>query len=46
MAVATNAFLFVKKGSVSFKVSVYADIPVDKKESMEKTLAQQVVSKL
>jgi hypothetical protein len=46
MGVATNIFLFVKKGTVSFKVSVYADIPLDKKESMEKTLAQQVVSKL
>jgi hypothetical protein len=46
MGVATNVFLFVKKGSVSFKVSVYADIPVDNKQSMEKTLAQQVVSQL
>jgi hypothetical protein len=41
-----NVGLIVKKGNVSFKVAVYGDSPIEKKEAMEKTLAQQVVSKL
>jgi hypothetical protein len=40
------AGLNVRKGSVAFKVAVYADLPVDKKEAMEKKLALQVLSKL
>ncbi|MFL6694180.1 MAG: hypothetical protein ACJ8GO_14620 [Ramlibacter sp.] len=38
--------LLVKKGSVAFKVAVYAALPVDKKEAMELTLAKAVVTKL
>jgi hypothetical protein len=42
----TLTSLLVKKGSMSFKVSVYAHLPVEKKEAMEKTLALEVLSKL
>jgi len=38
--------LLVKKGGVSFKVTVYATLPVDKKEVMELTLAKAAVAKL
>ena len=38
--------LLVKKGSLSFKVTVYATLPVDKKEAMELTLAKAMVAKL
>jgi len=38
--------LLVKKGSVSFKVTVYATLPVDKKEAMELSLAKKVLAKL
>ena len=38
--------LFVKKGAVSFKVAVYAKLPVDEKEAMEMKLAKEVVAKL
>jgi hypothetical protein len=38
--------LLVKKGSVSFKVAVYATLPVDKKEAMELTLAKEALAKL
>lgn len=38
--------LFVKKGAVSFKVAVYAKIPVNEKEAMELKLAREVVAKL
>ncbi len=38
--------LLVKKGSMSFKVAVYATLPVDKKEAMELALAKQVLAKL
>lgn len=38
--------LLVKKGDVSFKVAVYATLPVAKKEAMELTLAKQVLAKL
>jgi hypothetical protein len=41
-----NVGLNVKKGNVAFKVAVYGDLPIEKKQAMEKTLAQQVVSKL
>ncbi len=40
------AGLLVKKGSVSFKVSVYATIPLDKKEAMELALAKAALAKL
>jgi hypothetical protein len=46
LAVGTNVGLIVKKGNVAFKIAVYGDIPIEKKESLEKTLAQQVVSQL
>jgi len=38
--------LLVKKGSISFKVAVYATLPVDKKEAMELTLAKEALAKL
>jgi len=38
--------LLVKKGSVSFKVTVYATLPVEKKEAMELTLAKDALAKL
>src|SRR4029079_4642674 len=41
-----QAALFVKKGAVSFKVAVYAKIPVNEKEAMELKLAREVVAKL
>jgi hypothetical protein len=46
LAVGSNVGLIVKKGNVAFKVAVYGDLPMEKKQAMEKTLAQQVVSKL
>lgn len=42
----TQVMLWVKKGGGSFKVAVYKQIAVDKKEAMELALAKQVVSKL
>ena len=41
-----QANLFVKKGGVSFKVAVYAKLPVEEKEAMEFKLAKEVVAKL
>jgi hypothetical protein len=38
--------LFVKKGGVSFKVAVYAKLPVEEKEAMELKLAKEVAGKL
>jgi hypothetical protein len=38
--------LIVKKGSIAFKVAVYAHIPGEQQKAIEKTLAQQVVSGL
>jgi hypothetical protein len=38
--------LLVKKGSASFKVAVYAKLPVDRKEAMELTLAREALAKL
>lgn len=38
--------LLVKHGSVSFKVAVYATLPVDKKEAMELALAKEALAKL
>jgi hypothetical protein len=46
LAVGPNVGLNVKKGNVAFKVAVYGDIPIENKQAMEKTLAQQVVSNL
>jgi hypothetical protein len=46
LAVGPQVYLFVKKGSAAFKMSVYGDIPQETKEALEKTLAQQVVSHL
>jgi len=40
-----QAVLFVKKGAASFKVAVYAKLPVDQKEAMEMKLAREVVGK-
>ncbi|MGE5668370.1 MAG: hypothetical protein ACM338_09260 [Betaproteobacteria bacterium] len=38
--------LLVKKGNVSFKVAVYATLPVDRKEAMELALAKEALAKL
>lgn len=38
--------LLVKKGDVSFKVTVYATLPVARKEAMELALAQEALAKL
>jgi hypothetical protein len=38
--------LLVKQGTVSFKVAVYATLPVENKEAMELTLAKEVLAKL
>ena len=38
--------LLVKKGANSFKVTVYAKLPVDKKEAIELALAKEVVAKI
>ena len=38
--------LLVKKGNASFKVAVYATLPVDRKEAMELTLAKEALAKL
>jgi hypothetical protein len=38
--------LLVKKGSIAFKVAVYATLPVKDKEAMELTLAKDVLAKL
>ena len=46
LAVGNNVGLIVKKGNVAFKIAVYGDLPIEKKQAMEKTLAQHVVSKL
>jgi hypothetical protein len=46
LAVSSNVGLIVKKGDIAFKVAAYGDLPIEKKQAMEKTLAQQVVSKL
>jgi hypothetical protein len=43
----TNVSLIVKKGSTAFKATVYSSgMPMDKRKAIEKTLAQQVLSKL
>jgi hypothetical protein len=47
LAIASQVGLIVKKGSVTFKVTVYAGaLSLEKKEAIEKTLAQLVASKL
>jgi hypothetical protein len=38
--------LLVKQAGSSFKVAVYATLPVEKKEVMEMTLATEVLAKL
>ena len=42
----TMVSLIAKKGNAAFKTSVYIELPVDTLESMEKTLALEVASKL
>jgi hypothetical protein len=46
LAVGDQVGLIVKKGSGAFKIAVYAKLPVDQKESMEKSLAALIVSQL
>lgn len=41
-----QAGLLVKKGGVSFKVTVYAKIPGEQKEAMEMALAKEALAKL
>ncbi len=41
-----QSVLFVKKGANSFKVAVYAKIPLEEKEAMELKLAKDVLAKL
>jgi len=42
----TQVGLLVKKGSASFKVTVYATLPPAKKEAMELILARKVLAKI
>jgi hypothetical protein len=46
LAVLEQVGLIVKKGNVGFKVAVYGQLLLEKKEAMEKALALQVVSAL
>jgi hypothetical protein len=47
LAVGPNVGFIVKKGSATFKVAVYAsDLTLEQKQTAEKTLALQVVTKL
>jgi len=46
LAVGDNVGLIVKKGNAAFKVAVYGQLPLEKKQTMEKTLAQQIVANL
>jgi hypothetical protein len=46
LAVGNNAGLIVKKGNVVFKVAIYGGIGMEKKQALEKALAQQVLSSL
>jgi hypothetical protein len=46
VAVRDQVTLVVKKGSNSFKVAVYAKLPTEQKEAMEKSLAIQIASQL
>jgi hypothetical protein len=46
LAVGSNVGLVVKKRNVAFKVAVFGTLPIEKKQAMEKALAQQIVSKL
>jgi hypothetical protein len=46
LAVGSNVGLIVKKRNVAFKVAVFCALPIEKKQTMEKALAQQIVSKL
>ena len=46
LAVGDQVGLIVKKGSVVFKVAVYARVPLEKKEAMEKSLAALIVPQL
>ncbi len=46
-AIGNSATLSVKKGSIGFNVAVRsADVPIDQQKSLEKDLAQQILSKL
>src|SRR3984957_11784830 len=40
------ASLFVRKGNVAFKMTVYGQMPLEKMQAMENALAQQVVAQL
>lgn len=46
LAVGDQVGLIVKKGSGAFKIAVYAKLPLDQKEAMEKSLATLIVSQL
>jgi hypothetical protein len=46
LAVGPNVGLIVKKGNAAFKVAVYGQLPLEKKQAIEKTLALQIISSL
>jgi hypothetical protein len=46
LAVGDQVGLIVKKGSGMFKITVYAKLPVDQKQGMEKSLATQIAALL
>ena len=46
VAVRDQVGLVVRKGSSAFKVAVYAKLPNEQKETMEKSLATQIASQL
>jgi hypothetical protein len=46
LGVGLNVGLIVKKGNAAFKVAVYGQLPFEKKQAIEKTLALQIVSSL
>ena len=46
LAVGDQVGLVVKKGTVAFKVAVYAKVPLANKETMELALAKDVLAKM
>lgn len=46
LGVGTTEGLIVKKGQRAFKVAVYCTLPLEKKRSLERALAQRVLAKL
>ena len=46
LALGTQVGLTIKKGRVAFKVALYAEMPVARKEATEKAIARQVAARL